>query len=531
MRPVTDHSSRYDAIVVGGGIAGLTAAAYLTRAGRSTLLCEQASELGGLVGTIERQGFFFDIGIRAFENSGIIFPMLEQLGITLDVVKSPVALGIEDQLMRVTSVASLEDYRQLLTRLYPESETEIAAIVRQLERIMGYMDVLYGIDNPAFRDLTEDPAYLLKVILPWILRYTLTVPKIKALKVPVVDYLRRFTQNASLLDIIAQHFFVSTPAFFALSYFTLYLDYVYPRGGTGQLPAALAAYANEHGGLLKTDTEIVTVDPTERVIRVADGTHYAYDQLIWAADSKALYDRINTTEGSDLAIAQTVTQQRAALADKKGGDSVLTLFLSVDLPPSYFAERAGAHFFYTPSRQGQSQAGPLPIGKSRSEITTWLQRFLALTTYEISFPVLRDPNLAPPDQTGLIVSILFDHALVTEIDAAGWYEAFKDLIREHILAVLEQHVFPGLGAAVIDSLVSTPLTLARRTGNSDGAITGWAFTNDPMPAETRMFQIAQSVRTPLPNILQAGQWSYSPSGLPISILTGKIAADEALKGL
>ena len=84
---------------------------------------------------------------------------------------------------------------------------------------------------------------------------------------------------------------------------------------------------------------------------------------------------------------------------------------------------------------------------------------------------------------------------------------------------------------MIDSLVSTPLTLARRTGNSDGAITGWAFTNDPMPAETRMFKIAQSVRTPLPNILQAGQWSYSPSGLPISILTGKIAADEALKGL
>ena len=527
---MTNQSSRYDAIVVGGGIAGLTAAAYLTRAGHPTLLCEQASELGGLVGTIERQGFSFDIGIRAFENSGIIFPMLEQLGIALDVVKSPVALGIEDQLIRVTSVASLEDYRQLLTRLYPESQSEIGAIVRQLERIMGYMDVLYGIDNPAFRDLTQDPVYLLKVILPWILKYTLTVPKIKALKVPVVDYLRRFTQNRALLDIIAQHFFADTPAFFALSYFTLYLDYVYPRGGTGQLPAALSQYVSEHGGLLRTDTEIVSVEPSRRILHAADGQRYAYGQLIWAADSKALYDRINTTEGSDLTIAQTVTQQRAELADKIGGDSVLTLFLSADLPPAYFAERAGAHFFYTPSRQGQSQAGPWPLGETRDEIASWLERFLSLTTYEISFPVLRDPSLAPPGQTGLIVSILFDHALVTEIEAAGWYEAFKDLIKERIIAVLQEHVFPGLGAAVIDSLVSTPLTLARRTGNSDGAITGWAFTNDPMPAETRMFQIAQSVRTPLPNILQAGQWSYSPSGLPISILTGRIAADEALKG-
>ena len=31
----------YDVIVVGGGIAGLTATAYLSKAGYSTLLCEK----------------------------------------------------------------------------------------------------------------------------------------------------------------------------------------------------------------------------------------------------------------------------------------------------------------------------------------------------------------------------------------------------------------------------------------------------------------------------------------------------------
>ena len=32
-----------------------------------------------------------------------------------------------------------------------------------------------------------------------------------------------------------------------------------------------------------------------------------------------------------------------------------------------------------------------------------------------------------------------------------------------------------------------------------------------------------------PSIFQAGQWTYSPAGLPISILTGKLASDSVLK--
>ena len=43
--------------------------------------------------------------------------------------------------------------------------------------------------------------------------------------------------------------------------------------------------------------------------------------------------------------------------------------------------------------------------------------------------------------------------------------------------------------------------------------------------------ILNIVRTPIPGILQAGQWAFSPSGLPTSILTGKLAADEVVKAL
>jgi len=73
----------HDVVVVGGGAAGLTAAAYAARAGRSVALFERQARLGGLVQSVERDGFVFDMGLRAIENAGIVLPMLEELGLRL----------------------------------------------------------------------------------------------------------------------------------------------------------------------------------------------------------------------------------------------------------------------------------------------------------------------------------------------------------------------------------------------------------------------------------------------------------------
>ena len=83
---------KYDSVVVGGGIAGLTAAAYLARAGKSVILFERQSKVGGLVQTFDRNGIYFDGGLRSIENSGIVFPMLKQLGIDIEFTKSNIII-------------------------------------------------------------------------------------------------------------------------------------------------------------------------------------------------------------------------------------------------------------------------------------------------------------------------------------------------------------------------------------------------------------------------------------------------------
>ncbi|HLW22414.1 MAG TPA: FAD-dependent oxidoreductase, partial [Sphaerochaetaceae bacterium] len=64
----------YDVCIVGAGLSGLTAAAYLSRAGYSVVLLEKQGHPGGLVNSFSVSGYTFDGGARSIENSGILKP-------------------------------------------------------------------------------------------------------------------------------------------------------------------------------------------------------------------------------------------------------------------------------------------------------------------------------------------------------------------------------------------------------------------------------------------------------------------------
>ena len=536
-----DSSRTYDAIVVGGGMAGLTAAAYLSKAGKSVLLCEKEKKTGGLVNSFDYKGFVFDGGIRGIENSGIIFPMLRQLGVEVEFLANGVSIGIGKDVIGVDSKDSLRAYQDLLENYFPENKPDIAAIIQELRKVMGYMDVLYGIDNPLFMDLT-DLKYVTRTILPWALKYLWTLPKLKKLYQPVDEYLAGFSKNQALLDMIEQHFFQKTPAYFALSYFSLYLDYQYPKGGTGNFPEALERFILANHGEVQTETEITSIDPAQKTLVDSKGNSYQYRKLVWAADLKALYRSTRLINLTDDQAIRKIQARQALIATKTGNDSIFTLYLTTNLDKAYFEKISNPHFFYTPSTAGLStckiqelldpdQNGGQGLTHDKQRITAWLKRFVEQNTFEISCPVLRDDRLAPAGKTGLIVSMLFDYSLARHIQAMGWYDEFKEWMTMSVIDVLEASIYPGLKAAVIDSFSSTPLTIEKITGNTDGAITGWAYTNDLIPAVNQLTRVASSVLTPIPDTYQAGQWTYSPSGLPISVLTGKLAADQVLKDL
>lgn len=525
----------YDVIIVGGGIAGLTAAAYLSQSKHKVLLVEKEEKVGGLVSSFDYKGFKLDGGIRSIENSGIVLPMLKQLGIDVPFTRSIVTLGLGQDVIKVDTKESVDRYSDMLKKHYKDQIEDIDQIIKDIKKIMDYMDILYGIDNPLFMDLFKDKKYLFKTIFPWMFKFMFTVGKINKLNMPVNEYLDQLTDSKALNSIISQHFFKNTPTFFALSYFSLYLDYQYPLEGTGMLIDQIEQYIIKQGGTIKTDTKVTNVDIDKHVICDHEGNTYAYKELLWAADLNLLYKFVNSNPINDPKLKEKVSTYQKDIEQLRGGDSIQTVYMTVDLDPSFFREKCTGHFFYTPETKGLSDIEDalkdVILSKDKHKIISWLKEYFKYNTYEISIPALRNEKLAPKEKTGLIISVLMDYDLVKLVESMGWYNEYKELCERFVIEALDQSIFKGIDKHKIDVFSSTPLTIEKRTSNKDGAITGWAFTNSHMPIVTSMTKVANSVLTPMPDIYQAGQWSYSPAGLPIGIMTGKLAVNRIEKQL
>jgi phytoene dehydrogenase-like protein len=528
-------NNHYHTIIVGGGIAGLTAAAYMAREKKNVLLIEKNNECGGLVSSFKHKGFQFEAGVRALEDAGIIIPMLEDLGIKLDFVKSPVTVGIEKDVLHIKDKSSVNDYELLLKKYYPESEDEIEATIKIIRKVMKHMDVLYGVANPFFKDLKRDRHYIFKELLPWLLKFIFTIGKINKMNMPVETYLETIIKNQSLRDIISQHFFRHTPAFFALSYFSLYLDYKYPKNGVGSLADAVYNKVLELGGEVKMGTIICEVNAREQWVKDEQNNTYAYDKLIWAADLKYFYKN-TTIHGLPLNVQKKFKIEKNDILARRGGDSVYSLFLEVDEPLETFKNIASGHFFYSPSRSGLGHLHTRDLNQlidnwaevTKAELYAWLDKFTELNTYEISIPGLKNSSFVPEGKSGIIISFLTEYDLFEKLKEAGWYEEFRQELETRIVNVITNSIYPMLKEKLMESFSFTPLSIQNRVASSEGAIVGWSF-QESIPVPNKIQDAQKSVVTSIPNVFKAGQWTFSPAGVPMSILTGKLAADQACK--
>lgn len=528
-------TEKYQTIIVGAGMAGLTAGAYLARNDSRVLLLEKNNVSGGLVGTFEKNGFHFDSGPRAYVNSGIIKPILKNLGITWEYYENKVSLGVEDHLFRVDSIADLKKYQDILIEIFPDNKIDIEKIIASMGQLSEYTRILYEFDNPNFSDQMRDKDYIFRKLLPWMFKFLRAMKKLNDFNLPMESYLNGLTTNLSLIDIITQHFFRNTPTYFALGYFYVYMDYFYPKGGTGALAHPLREKILAAGGEFRLNKQITRVIPAESRVVDSEGCSYQYDHLIWAADLKKLYSSLDAI-GLESKTTQNIKSQSARVSSSKGAESVFMTYLAVDRPPAYFRQNGGEHLFFTPSKEGLRETNRSERETlirdfnrlSKAEILTWLEKYIKLNTYEISIPALRDSSLAPEGQTGVMISCLFDYQIFKKVEQAGWYSEFKDIVESRIGALLSQTIYKDLEQDILFKFSSSPLTISNLSGSSEGAITGWSFEQEP-PVINKLKEIPKSVQTPIPHVYQAGQWAYSPAGVPIAMLTGWYAAQAIIK--
>jgi len=526
-----------DVVVVGGGVAGLTSAAYLAKAGIKVTVFEKDTSMGGLLGSYVFNGHVVDKGARGIIDSGIVFPMLKQLGIQMSFLPNPIRILIADQAVDLVNKQDLDAYQSMLIRLFPQEEDAINKIMSDIRIVMKQMDVLYGIENPLFLPQPYDMAYLGKTLLPWMGKFIINIRKAMKRMEPIETYLKHYTSNTALIDMIAQHFFAQTPAFFALSYFTLYQQYHYPSGSTQSLIDALVTSIKTHEGQLRTASEVRTLDPSSQVVTLSSGEQVHYRQLIWAGDTNTFYSVLDLSKLQDAALKEKVLTRQAQLKTLRGADSILSLVIIVDQEPADFASSSGPHSFYTPKTNGLSSVDVSAVKDPKGQWTTdpkalwhYLDALMEFNTFEISIPSLRDPSLSPKGQSALIVSTLFDYGLVKHIQDLGLMDEFKRRMTESILKAMRT-LWPSLKDSVLHTNLSTPLTIKNRTNAHEGSVTGWSFSNHPFPVETQFLRVSKAVKTEFKTIKQAGQWTFNPAGVPVAILTGKLAADAVIKDM
>src|SRR6266567_5299427 len=313
---MTTHSrTQPPVIIVGSGLSGLSAAAYLALAGHAVTLFEKARTPGGRARTRQRNGFFFNQGAHAFRLHGPGERVLSELGVSSSgsPPQSSGAFALADGKVHPlpTEAASLLEIPFLTD-----------AAKEELIRVFGRVKHL-NTEELQERSLQEWLEQ--QVQHPQVCQVLLTRARIST-----------YTHAPDLLS-----------AGLALSLLTsqvLYLD-----GGWQTLVDGLRQKAQEAGARLITQARVETIEVAGEGYRVllADGSHYEASAVLLATDPETASALIadGTHEALRRFAAQSIPACVACLdiALRRLPRAGNLVTLCMDRPLYYAVHSASAH--------------------------------------------------------------------------------------------------------------------------------------------------------------------------------------------
>lgn len=510
-----DKTCSFDVVIIGGGLAGLTAAAFLSKGGVKVLVCEQAPQVGGLFNSFWKAGYLFDGGIKAVENSSVMMPMLAQLGLLQQIqfFPSQTALVIGGHVQAIRDYSDVEEYFHLLGELFPAEQKGLDRILQDTKTVYKLMDSFLTFPIPFF-DL---PEFGNKARTDWFKENGSVLTSLPCaaslMRQELRPYLRQHLHHPNLINLLSDLFPDGTSVFFGLGYFRMFLDYYYPKGGIQMIPQTLAEAVQKWGGKIRLNTRVKEVLLTGKR---ATGVRLENDEEIHAGYVIAASD---LSQALTQLVPQTLLPEKfdRKLRSADVSHSVLNIFLGVDKPVESLNIRGCSHIFYHPDLIGITEENRIS-----------LPDYFARVPQEISIPCVHQPELAPPGKTGIIISAMTSwwYGSGWEVESVG-YERMKQTYTRQLITSLENYI-PNLTEHLEVCYSATPHTIASQTSNTQGAIMGWSYDRKRTFSRGNFLQMRSSVYTPIPGLLTAGHWSYSPGGSPVAVLTGKLAAEEIL---
>ena len=485
-------------LVIGAGIAGLSAASYLQRNGFQTEIYELHDRPGGLCTSWQRGGYTFDGCIHWLMGSGKSSNMhhiWKELGAgELEYVeweKYLVALLPDgDSFTIFTDPDRLEAE---ILRLGPE-DSRFARLFSSKVRAVMRADLPAAFDKLSLREalslLAAMPAFL-----PVLLKWT---------RVPLQGLVEKLKSDR--LRAAFRVMFGDAMGDFPAGALFMMLGYMakksagYPIGGSLAFARAIEAKYLGLGGRIhyRSKVDEIVVEGGRAVgLRGAWGEARA-DYVISAADGRDTLDRLLASSTAKAAVQGCALD--AAFTALRPYPSLLYV--------SYGLDHDCAE---APHMQSFELDEPLSL-----EGGALMLKRLSLRIFNF------DPGFAPAGKTAATVMIeTFNDAYWTGLAARdpAAYAAQKKAVAHAVAAAIEAKL-PGFSSWVESVDVATPRTFIRYTNNAHGSFEGWLPTTASL-----MRKLPRTIRG-IDGFYMVGQWLNPGGGLPPCGMDGRKLAKK-----
>lgn len=476
-------------VIVGGGIAGLSAGIYAKRCGFDALVLERNALPGGNSTSWRRGGFLFEGGMHWLVGSSASAP-LHRLWTETGALDKDTAVYNRDPFLRWSGDGEefclYRDAGKLKAHLLqaaPEDARAIKILCRDIRRFSKMNMPVFDIKGVKCAEKNSPPLSMLLGMIQ-------LLPRLSALsKISVAQYLSMFKRRGLrelLSNVVGRENFSAASLLFTLGGFASG-DGGYPEGGSLGMARRMLERFVSLGGRILFNTEVQKIVVRDgRVCSVkTNAADFAADAVIVASDTMSALDSL--FEERDFEPWAKEMRDNT----KPVSDTFVSLGVEADL-----------------SGEAENILFPLkePIDYAGKKITVLgLNNYAAFKGY------------APEGSTSLTTAFVGDdYDWWLEAKKDGSYEQKKEALAKAVIGRIEER-FPKTRGKFVVYDVATPLTYERYCKTWRGS---WMSVLEPGGRGKMQYpQKSQVVQ----GLYYAGQRMMKPGGLPVAVSTGRSA--------